>query len=158
MNYARQHPEQIAAWISQNVLAHWDKAKSGFLLPIDARGEVLRTHEGKRAFHEAVGFLRRQSPLSPFTLSRGLTLAARDHMHDLGPRGRVGHYGSDKTYYPTRMNFYGEWTGKCGENIAYSRHLGMHIVASLIADDGVLDRGHRANLYNPEFNVVGVAA
>merc|ERR1719285_1163090 len=95
------------------------------------------THEGRRAFDDAIKFLNKQKPLPPFELSTGMSLAARDLVADHGPRNMGGHVGSDRSTMDVRMNFYGTWHATCGENCGYGRKLGEHMVAQLIADDGV---------------------
>ncbi len=56
-----------------------------------------------------------------------------------------------------RANRYGKWSGKIGENISYGRSDARDVVIQLIVDDGLTDRGHRGNIFDPQFRVVGVA-
>ena len=42
-----------------------------------------------------------------------------------------------------------------GENLSFSCETGEEVVAQLIIDDGVPERGHRENLFNKEFKVFG---
>ncbi len=49
-----------------------------------------------------------------------------------------------------------EWTGSIGENISYGPDDGREVVLQLIIDDGVPDRGHRANIFSPGFRLAGV--
>jgi uncharacterized protein YkwD len=54
------------------------------------------------------------------------------------------------------MNRYGAWQRKVAENIAYGGRSARGVIVQLIVDDGVPDRGHRMNIFDPEYRVVGV--
>jgi len=117
----------------------------------------LVTNEGVKAADEAIRFLRKQKPLAALTASRGMSLAARDHVKDQGPRGKTGHAGSDGSQPWDRVSRYGTWESKTAENIAYGHSEAREIVIALIIDDGVSKRGHRKNIFDPEFRTIGVA-
>ena len=55
------------------------------------------------------------------------------------------------------MSRHGEWLMTCGENCAYGGKDGKAHIDQLIIDDGVSSRGHRKNIYNPNFSMVGIA-
>ena len=82
---------------------------------------------------------------------------ARDHVKDQARSGATGHKGSDGSAVGARVNRYGKWKHTVAENIAYGGSSGREIVIRLIVDDGVPDRGHRKNIFNPRFRMVGVA-
>jgi uncharacterized protein YkwD len=52
---------------------------------------------------------------------------------------------------------YGHWDVALSENIAYGPATARDVVAGLIVDDGVADRGHRRNAFDPTVHVAGVA-
>ena len=110
----------------------------------------------ERELRETVAFLRHVRPLPPLGFSSGMALAALDHVHDEGPRGIVGHRGSDSSSPWKRMARHGKWIGRAGENIAYGYSNPEAIVAQLIIDTGVPGRGHRKNIFTREYTVAGV--
>jgi len=55
----------------------------------------------------------------------------------------------------TRIAKFGTFTSTIGENIAYGTTGGKEIVLQLIIDDGVPSRGHRTNIFKPEFLILG---
>ena len=151
LNKARTNPKAYA-----QKLREYLKYYSGTLLKIP--GEIaIRTNEGPAAVEEAIRFLEAASPLPPFVASRGMSRAAKDHVRQQGPSGRTGHNGNDGSSPFSRMNRYGQWQMTAGENIDYGNDKADRIVMSLIIDDGVSGRGHRENIFNGAFRIVGIA-
>ncbi|MBN2874962.1 MAG: CAP domain-containing protein [Spirochaetales bacterium] len=151
LNLARTQPE---AYI--DILMDYKSYIRGAYL--EKPGEIrIVLNEGVRAVDEAITFLKKQAPLPPLTLSRGLSLAARDHALDQGKTGQTGHTGSDSSSMGGRIMRYGSWISTAGENIAYGGKSARDFVIQLIVDDGVASRGHRKNIFNPKFLVVGVS-
>jgi uncharacterized protein YkwD len=120
-------------------------------------GVRLKLTEGTKAIDDAIAFLEVLKPLRPLAPSDGMTRAARDHLRDSAPAGRVGHEGSDGSSPADRLNRHGRWRGASAESIAYGVDDPEWIVLQLIIDDGVRDRAHRKHLYLQEFTRVGAA-
>lgn len=53
---------------------------------------------------------------------------------------------------------YGKWENIVGENISYGMKSGIDVVMQLVVDDGVSNRGHRLNIFNPNYFVCGIGA
>jgi len=159
INVARTQPQKYAALLAQ-LRPHYVGTKlqhPGDLAPASGRGAALMTHEGVKAVEEAIAFLRATSPLPPLTVSRGMSLGAKDLVKDQSQAGGVGHQGSDGSYSDTRVNRYGRWQRRTAENIAYGIASTRGMMMTFIIDDGVPGRGHRHNLFDPQSHVVGVA-
>jgi uncharacterized protein YkwD len=57
----------------------------------------------------------------------------------------------------SRISRYGVVAQGWAENIAYGQRSARAIVMALIVDDGVRGRGHRRNIFKPNYNAAGVA-
>ncbi len=150
INYARQHPQDYA-----ETLRDYRRYFDGHVLflPGDPNGVI--TNEGLDAVDEAIDFLERQEPLPP--LSRGdlLVLAAQDHADDQGMSGASGHVSRNGMSPGDRVKRRGGDI-YVGEGIWYGSGDAGAVVRSLIVDDGVRSRGHRALLFQADFRFAGV--
>lgn len=136
LNFARENPKLYATFVAESRPTHMI--------------------ENGHAVDEAIRFLKKAHPLPPLTLSAGMSRAAADHCAEqIG--GQLGHQGSNRSHGSERISRYGSWTSTWGENISYSRKSAREVVLALIIDDGVRDRGHRKNIFNPKFNYAGAA-
>jgi uncharacterized protein YkwD len=151
MNFARTHPHQYADYL----VAMRQYYRRHF---IEVPGEIaIETREGVAGIDEAIRFLRTVQPVPALIPSPGMSKAAGDHVQDQGPAGLLGHSGTDGSQFGMRLNRYGEWLYHTGENIAYGQREARRIIINQIIDDGQEGRGHRRNLFNPDFRIVGVA-
>ncbi|MBU0926636.1 MAG: CAP domain-containing protein [Spirochaetes bacterium] len=151
LNLARTRPSLYA-----DVLREYRKFIRGNYLERPGETTVV-LNEGVKAVDEAIAYLERQEPVPPLALSPGLSKAASDHARDQGKTGQTGHTGSDRSTMSQRAERYGSWIKTLGENIAYGAETARDVVIQLIVDDGVASRGHRTNVFNPAFLVVGVS-
>ena len=151
MNLARTSPTEYLSLLEQ-----FGKYYDGRLLKLPGETPTL-TKEGTNALAGAIRFLRSLKPVSPLSPSKGMSLGAKDHIRDLRTSGASQHKGSDGSQTWDRVNRYGTWQKIIGENISFGHNKARNIVMTLIIDDGVPNRGHRKNILNADFRVVGVA-
>lgn len=122
-----------------------------------APGQIpILTNEGASAVQECIDVLMKTKPMELLELEKGLCSAAQWLADDQAKTGKTGHYGSDGSSPFDRINRYGKVLITGGENCAYGPKTGREIVAQLLIDDGVADRGHRINILKPEFKKVGI--
>ena len=119
---------------------------------------AARTEEAVRDLEEAIGALEAiHGSLPHLQLSQGLSHSAMDHARDSGVRGLTSHTGSDGSTLRERIQRYGTWSGRIGENIVYSSAAPRELIFQQLVDFGVPGRGHRETLLNPVWRYVGVA-
>jgi uncharacterized protein YkwD len=151
INKARTAPKEYASLLEQ-----YKKYYDRKLVRLPGETPIL-TKEGVGAVAEATRFLHSVKPIRPLTPSKGMSSGARDHVRDQGSSGSSQHKGSDGSQPWDRVNRYGIWEKSIAENIACGSDKARYIVMFLIIDDGVSSRGHRKNIFNPDFRVIGVA-
>ena len=65
------------------------------------------------------------------------------------------HEGSNGCSVKQRFEKYGKFISSYGENLSFACDTAEEVVLQLIIDDGIEGRGHRQNIFNKDFKVVG---
>ena len=152
INLARAEPLWYADYIRD-----WRKQFKGKFYQLPGTALRKQTREGIAALNEAIDFLTQQKPLPPLTWSAELAAAAADLSREQRKTGATGHQGAKSGGMAERIKRHGALDGEIGEDITYAPNEPRMLVMQLIVDDGVPDRGHRKNLFNPHFKEAGVA-
>jgi uncharacterized protein YkwD len=150
MNLARQTPALYATFIQEL------RGQINGPVLILPGGTRYRIKEGTGALDEAIRFLQHAQPLPPLAFSPGMSRAAADHCADQA-NGGFGHEGRDRSHAGQRIARYGSVSGSWGENLSYGKSTARDVVLAMIIDDGLRDRKHRKNIFNPGFNFAGAA-
>ncbi len=123
----------------------------------------LQTQEGPPAIDDAIAYLQKARRVGKLKESPLLAKASADLQREQEKTGGVGHEGKSGSTPASRLAKYATVQGKHGQNIAYGSAggyagpTGIDMVTGLFVDDGVSDRGHRKNMMDPEFKLVGIA-
>jgi uncharacterized protein YkwD len=151
-NLARTDPRAYADYLRE-----FREFFDGNLIRIPGQTAAVLTREGRGAVDEAIDFLMAVDPIQSLTTSEGMSRGAADHVRDQGPAGGTGHDGSDGSTPGERIDRHGFWNMIFAENLAYGPDRALDVVMGLIIDDGVPDRGHRTNIFDPRLRIIGVA-
>jgi uncharacterized protein YkwD len=158
INFARTQPAEYAKLIEEMLPYYSDyNGQEGILLTYPGEEISWLLQEGKVAAIEAIEALKNQGAVLPLTLLTGLNKASQRLCDIQGPTGQVGHTAPDGSTHSQRVAMFCKPEGNAvdGENIAYGIDIARRIVIQLIIDDGVPDRGHRINIYNPAWTHIG---
>ncbi|MBW4541060.1 MAG: hypothetical protein KME43_18260 [Myxacorys chilensis ATA2-1-KO14] len=122
------------------------------------------------AVDKTISFLRSQKPLPPFSISRGMSGANQDHVTSQGKSGKsFGHAGDDSIGTGERLKRHGSvgcprYDEDEYENIIYFEpsdrgavSKSQALVMEMLIDYRPRRTGNQDNLFNRDFQVVGVA-
>ena len=152
LNRVRADPHDYAAGLERDLQYY-----RGNLFRRPGDDSALETREGTAAVREAIRVLRQTKPMATLRPSPGMMLGARDHVKDQASRGLMNHKGTDGSMAWDRVSRYGDWKTKISENMTFGPSTPHDVVAALVIDDGISDRGHRKNLLDPDVKLVGIS-
>ena len=116
----------------------------------------IETYEGSEGVRNAIEFLKNQNPVKELTYSESLSKSALDHANDIGKQGSNSHEGTNGSLLSDRIEKYTEWDGAIAESLQFCYKYPENIILSLIIDDGSSEKHQRENLFNEEFQYIGI--
>jgi len=149
MNLVRHDPARYADDFVAPAIAYYRGREYHF----PGRKHPVLTQEGVAPARELYRELKAASPLPLLRPSEGLSRAAKSHALHQKRTGETGHEGQGGLR--GRAEREGRWRGQLAENLAYNNPSAHEAVLGLLINDGVPGRGHRRNILNENFHVVG---
>lgn len=139
VNYFRQNPRRFWNLVMKEFLVQFPEAKSPYTRSLEA--DILKAPQS----------------LPLLALDSGLIRMASAHAEDLKKRnGIISHTSSGGRTFVQRIQTAGRYT--CGaENIFNGSFNGLESLIALLIDHGVADKGHRVNLLDPKFQLIGIS-
>ncbi len=129
INRARTNPQEYGAWL-ESLKQYYD----GIMLKLPGE-RAIRTNRGLIVLEEAISFVKAQSPLAPLTSVEDLQASAKDKV----------------------TQFLNNRRNTNLDNISYGKATPKAIVMHLIVDENFRDRRHRFAIFNPNYQLTGVA-
>ena len=139
VNYFRQNPRRFWNTVMKEFLLQFPEAKSSFTRSLEA--DIMKAPQS----------------LPLLLPDSGLIRMAATHAADLKKRnGIISHTSSTGRSFVQRIQAAGRYT--CGaENIFNGSFNGLESLIALLIDHGVPDKGHRANLLDSKFQLLGLS-
>ena len=139
VNYFRQNPRRFWNTVMKEFLLQFPEAKSSFTRSLET--DIMKAPQS----------------LPLLLPDSGLIRMAATHAADLKKRnGIISHTSSTGRSFVQRIQSAGRYT--CGaENIFNGSFNGLESLIALLIDQGVPDKGHRANLLDSKFQLLGLS-
>ena len=145
LNLARLFPQKFAT----HMAATWKKldGSSTYIIKRKLKAEEFGSLQVQ---------LRQMEPVAALFPHPGLCKAAAYHADDMGQKGNIGHNSSDGRRFSVRAKEEGGYAA-WAENCSYGMHHPFGVIMQLLIDDGVPSLGHRKNMLNGSYNLIGTA-
>jgi uncharacterized protein YkwD len=151
INSVRMYPVKYASRL-EDIKKQYDER-----LPKSPEERAKQSDESMQAFYEAIQLLQSTPALPALKISRGMSLAARDHLREQEQTDIIAQSGRDGSNLAESVNRYGAGDRSLGEIVAYGSDTAQRLVLQLIIDHNNPGRQRRLSVLNPEFAVTGIA-
>ena len=148
VNQLRKDPKKYAEKINKYI-SYFD----GNVLNLPGRKAGIRTHEGPKAYQEAVNYLSRQNPVEPLDPSKGLFRVAQDFLR------RIQRKNADASSVDVDaiIDKYGTYYGDFIRATDYGGQNPEQAIINLIVSDGDRNRRQRESLLSTSYKLIGGA-
>jgi uncharacterized protein YkwD len=117
-------------------------------LPYIKKNDLSRNRYAKSLIRE----LERRDSIPPLKFNNSLQKLSDDFAEEAGRKGWVGHRRVNQ-----RFEKYANHIDLTAENLQYGFDDPLDIVMDLLIDIDISNLGHRKNILNPNFSIIGVS-
>ena len=148
VNLLRSNPKKYADKINK-YLDYFE----GSLLKIPGRKAGIQTHEGPKAYKEAINYLSRQNPVEPLSPSKALFRIAQDYLKKIQRKNA----DASSIDVDALIEKYGTYYGDLIHAADYGGHNPEESLIFLIVSDGDYNRRQRESLLSSSYKLIGGA-
>ncbi len=146
VNQLRRDPKKYANKI-EGYLQYFD----GKVLNLPGRKAGIQTHEGPKAYQEAVNYLRKKDPVEPLNPSRALFRVAQDYIKKIQRKNA----DSSAVDIDALIDKYGTYYGDFINATDYGGQTPEQSIINLIVSDGDFNRVQREQLLSTSYKLIG---
>ena len=146
VNQLRRDPKKYANQI-EGYLQYFD----GKVLNLPGRKAGIQTHEGPKAYQEAVNYLRKQEPVEPLDPSKALFRVAQDYIKKIQRKNA----DSSAVDLDALIDKYGTYYGDFINATDYGGQTPEQSIINLIVSDGDFNRVQREQLLSTSYKLIG---
>ena len=148
VNQLRSNPKKFAEKIKK-YLDYFE----GSVLKIPGRKAGIQTHEGPKAYQEAVNYLSRQNPVEPLSPSKALFRISQDYLRKIQRKNA----NASDVDVDALIDKYGTYYGDLIHAADYGGQSPEEALIFLIVSDGDYNRRQRESLLSSSYKLIGGA-
>ena len=150
LNILRTNPKSYIPNIQEE-----KKYLQGNILKLPGQDPGFKTVEGISAYNECINFLENANSISPIQMNKSLLNIANEYLRAI----QNVKLNSIKTIDIHKfVKKYGNFEGDFNKSLEFGGINAINVLNNLVIGDGDPNRGHRNTIFNPSFNLIGVAS
>ena len=149
VNNLRSDPKKFADKIKK-YLDYFE----GKVLKVPGRKAGIQTHEGPKAYEEAINYLSRQSPVEPLSPSKALFRISQDYLRKIQRKNA----SASDVDVDALIDKYGTYYGDLIYAADYGGLTPEEALIFLIVSDGDYNRRQRESLLSKSYKLIGGAS
>ena len=150
LNILRTNPKSYIPNIQEE-----KKYLQGNILKLPGQEPGFKTVEGVSAYNECINFLENANSVSEIQMNKSLLNIANEYLRAI-QNVKLNQIKTIDIHKFVKK--YGNFEGDFNKSLEFGGINAINVLNNLVIGDGDPNRGHRNTIFNPSFNLIGVAS
>jgi hypothetical protein len=150
LNILRTNPKSYIPNIQEE-----KKYLQGNILKLPGQEPGFKTVEGISAYNECINFLENANSVSEIQMNKSLLNIANEYLRAI-QNVKLNQIKTIDIHKFVKK--YGNFEGDFNKSLEFGGINAINVLNNLVIGDGDPNRGHRNTIFNPSFNLIGVAS